>query len=414
MDSPEKTNSQKVMAKLDNMEGDMVQTLCELIRIKAVGPENGGGGEWEKARHIEKMLREWGITDIKHLDAPDADVKEGTRPNMLATVKGERPGPKMWLISHMDVVPKGEASLWDSNPFEPVVKGGKIIGRGSEDNGQELVSSIYALKAILEDGLKPKYDTILCLVSDEETGSQYGLQYLLKQGIFNKDDLIVITDAGNEEGDMLEVAEKSIIWVKATIVGKQAHASLPNKSINAHRAAALLVTRADKMLHEKFSRQDDLYDVPYSSFEPTKREAGVPNVNTIPGEEIVYFDCRVLPEYDLDDVMKTFDEAAEAVEKETDASIKIEAVQSEKAAPPTPPDAKVVEMLRKAVDMVHHNSPYPGGIGGGTVAALLRKQGLNVVVYGKIDDMAHAPNEYARIENLVGSSKVYACLALME
>ncbi|MCK4717904.1 MAG: M20 family metallo-hydrolase [Thermoplasmata archaeon] len=401
-----------VFSHIDALEGEMVETLCDLIAIPALGPENGGKGEGEKARYLEALLRGMGFDDIAHYDAPDRRVEEKARPNMVARISGDDSQHPFWLISHMDVVPSGELSHWESDPFKAVVKDGKITGRGAEDNGQELVASIYAMKALKALGLKPSRDVLLCLVSDEETGSKYGLAHLAELDLFKEGDLIVITDAGNEKGDMLEVAEKSILWLKASIVGKQAHASLPNKAVNAHRAAALFVSLADKVLHQRFLEKDGLYDVPWSSFEPTKHEGGVPNINTIPGEEIVYFDCRVLPLHALDDVLEVFEEAAREVENGTGASISLEPVQRDDAAPPTPHDALVVQMLQRAVDTVHHNEPRPGGIGGGTVAALLRKKGLEVVVYGKIDDMAHAPNEYSKIRNLVDGAKVYAALAL--
>jgi len=94
-------------------------------------------------------------------------------------------------MTHMDVVPPGELALWRGDPFRAWVEGGKIYGRGVEDNQQDLVASIFALKACLAENIKPSYDVGLALVADEETGSQKGIEYVLNQTeVFKKNDLI--------------------------------------------------------------------------------------------------------------------------------------------------------------------------------------------------------------------------------
>jgi len=66
------------------------------------------------------------------------------------------------------------------------VKDGKIYGRGSEDNGQSLVASLYAVKALMNLGIRPKRTIILAFVSDEETGSKHGLEWLMKERVMKK------------------------------------------------------------------------------------------------------------------------------------------------------------------------------------------------------------------------------------
>ena len=145
----------------------------------------------------------------------------------------------------------------------------------------------------------PSYDIGVALVADEETGSRKGIDYVLKQtDAFRKQDLIIVPDAGNETGTLIEVAEKSILWLKIKTLGKQAHGSTPEKGINSFKAAAYLITELDK-LHGIFNAKDGLFDPPISTFEPTKKEANVPNINTIPGEDVFYVDSRILPGYDV-------------------------------------------------------------------------------------------------------------------
>ncbi len=85
-----------------------------------------------------------------------------------------------------------------------------------EDNHHGIISPYLALKAIRECEVALGNAVGLVLVADEETGSKYGLDYLLINhgDFFRRDDLIVVPDGGNEEGTMVEVAEKSMLWLK--------------------------------------------------------------------------------------------------------------------------------------------------------------------------------------------------------
>jgi len=94
--------------------------------------------------------------------------------------------------------------------------------------------------------------------------------------------MFFVPDSGCEDGSLIEVAEKSILWMKVITHGKQCHASRPSLGINAFKAASDLVTRYQK-LYKKFPKKDRLYEPPISTFEPTKKENNVPNVNTLPG-----------------------------------------------------------------------------------------------------------------------------------
>ena len=102
-------------------------------------------------------------------------------------------------------------------------------------------------------------------------------------------------DAGSEDGTMIEVAEKSILWLRLTLLGQQGHASRPQRAENTLRAAAHVIVALDE-LHREFPGQNPLFRPPESTFEPTRKEANVGNINTIPGRDVFYLDCRVLPE----------------------------------------------------------------------------------------------------------------------
>ena len=396
---------------IEDLRDEMIVFLTEMCRIQAIAPDSGGKGEADRASFLLMKLARMGFTDVKVIEAPDKRVPSGSRPNIIVTVRGKnRKLPAVWVVTHMDIVPEGDRALWKTDPFDPVLKKDRIYGRGMEDNGQSLVASIYAAKALLDSGLKQGRDVKLAIVSDEEVGSKYGIQYLIQKGLFGKRDLILVPDAGSPDGSKIEVVEKSHLQLKVTTHGKQAHASRPHKGVNAFAAASKFVARIGDELYREFHLQDPMFDPPFSTFECTKKEPNVPNVNTIPGEDVFHMDCRVLPDIDLEDVMKTIRKVARAVEKETGARITFEDVRKGNAPQATPTDSPIVKNLQKAVRDIRKIRAKPMGIGGGTCAAYFREKGLPAAVWETNDELAHEPNEYCRISNLVGDAKVMARL----
>ncbi|MEM4465470.1 MAG: M20/M25/M40 family metallo-hydrolase, partial [Ignisphaera sp.] len=136
----------RISATVDGYRDEMARTLMELISIPAISPDYGYEGEYDKAERLVDVVRDWGFDRIDIYNASDSRAKNGVRPNIVAYYYGEnRDAPKIWILSHLDVVPPGDLSQWTvTKPFDPVFRDGKIFGRGAEDNGQAIVSSIYA------------------------------------------------------------------------------------------------------------------------------------------------------------------------------------------------------------------------------------------------------------------------------
>jgi succinyl-diaminopimelate desuccinylase len=402
---------ERIAARIRALEPAMIEMQRRLVALPAVSPHSGGEGEKAKVDYLRAELEGWGLEVVEYR-APDKKAPCGFRPSLVARLAGRDRQRTLWLMTHLDIVPAGPRDLWRHDPFDAWIEDGRIFGRGTEDNQQEMVASCFAVRALLDLNLKPAPDVALMLVADEETGSEYGAGWLLENhDLCRPADIVVVPDAGNETGTLLEIAEKSIAWVKFTTRGKQAHGSTPHHGNNAHRAGANLLVRLDRELHDRYAAEDKLFSPPGSTMEPTKKEANVPNVNTIPGEDIFYFDCRMLPEYALDDLLADMRRIAAAVAAEYKVEIRVETEQFAQAATPTSADAPVVKMLTQSVRAVLGREPFTRGIGGGTVAAMFRRRGIPAVVWGMNEGQAHKPNEHALIANMVATSQVYAHLA---
>jgi len=403
---------EKIFSYIENSVDGIIELESLLTSIPALAPESGGQGELEKSIALEKWLRAQGINDIFHMDAKDDRVASGVRPNFVATIPGRNDKSRLWIMTHMDVVPEGERSNWNTDPWKVTVKGKTLVGRGVEDNQQGLVSSVFMALAFVKQGFVPERTIKLLFVADEEVGSTFGIQHIINNhSLFGKDDLIIIPDGGNAEGTEIEVAEKNICWLQVRTKGVQTHAASPDKGVNAFLAASDLALRIHGLENTVFTARDSLFEPDRTTINPTKKEANVPNVNTIPGDDVFCVDMRILPQYPVSLVMAEARKVADAVEAEYKVKVSFEVLQSNESKA-TPADAPVVGHLKKAVREVYGVEARAIGIGGGTVGAYLRKAGFDCVVWAKMNETAHQPNESAEIANLIGDAKVFASLAL--
>ena len=401
----------RVLSAVEGLRGEMVEALSRICRIPAVSPHNGGTGEEEKAREIERLVAELGLGAVTWQRVEDERSPTGDRPSLFLEFPGKQ-RRRLCILTHVDIVPEGDRSLWTTDPYRPVVKGSRLYGRGVSDNGMTLIASLYALKALVASSADPEFSVCLVFAADEEMGSAFGLGPLLERGLFRPDDLVIAPDGGNDAGDFVEISEKAGLKLAFTVTGRQAHASLPNTGLNACRAANILAVEVDEALHKAFPDEDPLFDPPVSTFEPTRRFANVPNTNTVPGKERFEFDCRVLPSVSLDEVLEVVERVRKDVANRTGATIDLE-VNRNDAAVPTSPDSDIVRLLCGAVREVLGVEPRTGGIGGGTFAAFFRRKGIPAVVWQQeCAGVAHQPDEYTEIDYLVNNAKVFALMML--
>ncbi len=202
-------------------------------------------------------------------------------------------------------------------------------------------------------------------MADEETGSAYGLGHVVREHAeqFGPDDLFLVPDFGVPDSSLMEVAEKSMLWLKVEVFGRQCHASTPEQGVNTLVAAADFILRT-RRLHDEFPATDPLFTPPHSTFSPTRKDANVPNVNTIPGHDVFYVDCRVLPGYAVADVLDAFGRIAAEIEAEHGVRVGLRARAGQQAAPATPVDSEIVRRLTPAIEAVYGVTPAPAGIGG--------------------------------------------------
>ena len=396
----------EILGKIEASRDNMIEDMTAMIRIPAIGPLNGGKGEGHRADKVLEFLK--GFDSVERIDVRDIHDNSVMRPNILAKKNGRGKGT-VWIISHLDTVLPGDLDEWRTPPYEPVTKDGRIYGLGTEDNGQAVISSIYASKFFASGSLS-KRSIGLAIVADEETTSAMGIEYLVNAGLFEPEDVFIVPDWGVPGGTMVEVAEKHLVWLKFSVEGKQTHGSTPHNGLNAYRVSAKMLVDVLDRLEKRYPDSDPLFRPPTSTFEPTKSIMTVGNVNTIPGYHEFWLDIRLLPSYDPDDLVAFAKEIGAEWEERTKAKITVAVEQRTRSGKPSDIGCDEFKALRDSISSVIGKDPETVGVGGGTCANFCRLAGYNAYVWQCGGGSLHQPNEYCDLNNLMTDAKVFATL----
>jgi acetylornithine deacetylase/succinyl-diaminopimelate desuccinylase-like protein len=181
-----------------------VTMLQELVRIDSSKPQGVALG----ARWIAATLERNGI---------EAEIIESA-PSMLnvyARIKGRSPGEGLLLFNHIDVVPPGEG--WTVPPFEARMFGDRMVGRGTVDMKALTVCQLASFVDLAKSGRVPAHDLVFLATADEETGSQWGMQWLLA----HRPDIFAGVAYGITEGGLTEIMNERMTYFGVEIGGKQ-------------------------------------------------------------------------------------------------------------------------------------------------------------------------------------------------
>lgn len=219
---------------------EALELAAALIQVDTSNPP---GRETAAAELIRDWLTERGVSS--ELVGPDPE-----RLNLVSRIEGTGHGPSLMLMAHTDVVP-APPDHWTVGPFEGVVDGGWLIGRGAVDMKNELAARVAAFAAFAGGGSRPRGHLVLVAESDEERNvSDVGMSWLVRE----RPDLLCDV-ALNEGGGMLleleggskvvlvSVGEKKVTSLRLRVHGPSAHASVPDRENNAVRSAARAIDR---------------------------------------------------------------------------------------------------------------------------------------------------------------------------
>jgi acetylornithine deacetylase/succinyl-diaminopimelate desuccinylase-like protein len=176
--------------------------LQEYVRIDTSMPHGAAAG----ARWLAAQLRARGIEAELIQSAPD-------RLNVYARIRGRKPGEGLLLFNHIDVVPASDG--WTHPPFAGHLAFNQMYGRGTLDMKSVAICQLLAFADLVDD--QPEHDVVFLATADEETGSQYGMQWLLA----NRPDVFANMRYGITEGGITEVMTESMTYFGIEVGGKQ-------------------------------------------------------------------------------------------------------------------------------------------------------------------------------------------------
>ena len=349
---------------------DVVDLFMKLLSFASVTPDDAGS-----LAFIEAYLPGFEAFYVN---------KEGVKNLFMYKKFGE--GEHLCFAGHVDVVPPGDK--WESDPFVPLIREGKIYARGAQD----MKSGVAAFVQTLRETEHFDGTLSLLLTSDEEGEATYGtvimLEHLKEIGMLP--DYCIVAEPTCEErfGDAIKIGRRGSINGYITIHGRQGHAAYPEKALNpVHQIAPLLQQLAGVHL----DNGDD--DFAPSQMVITDIRGGMEVTNVTPGELKIMFNVR--------NSTKTTQETVKAHVERVLKGLDFELRLTQGSYPfVTQRDSKIVKKIEESICKVTGEETKLSTAGGTSDARFMGAFGIDVVEFGVINDTIHAPNECTSIEEV--------------
>lgn len=404
---------------IDAHKKDLVDLTCRLVNIDTTVPP---GLNYPKISQVlAGEIKELGVTptvsyipetSLRRRVSPEVGLK-GPRPNTYATLKGDAEGPWILLNGHVDVVP-ADPSGWSHDPFEPVVKNGKVYGRGSADMKGSGACQIFAMKALVETGAKFHGSITPTFTTDEEVGGYSGVNYLVDKHVITKDvDYCLSTDSGIEA---LHVASLGDAEYLITVHGKAAHSGRGWTGVNAIEYGASLIEDLKRLGEEVSRRRSRIDSEPGYGIRKMRPGLYVNTArgglkgNIIPDTFEILVDRRFIPEENEARVRREIAQVVrEFAGKHREVKVSLKMILSYDPML-TAPNHLLVRTVRKVARKVLRRDAPPCGSQGSTDMAAVSALGVPVAVIGatRLDSNIHGIDEHVRINDLVSVTKILA------
>ncbi len=413
--------TENLFKAIDERRDELVDLTRALIRFPTVNPP--GEAYRPCAEFIGDRLRARGFTvDYVHAAGTPGDNERYPRINVIARRAGGVPGPCVHFNSHIDVVQSGGG--WTLDPFAAVVKDGRVYGRGACDMKGGLAASIIAVEALIESAATLPGTLEISGTVDEESGGYGGVHYLAERGWFSppRVDHVIIPEPLNV--DRVCIGHRGVWWAEIETHGRMAHGSMPFLGDCAVRHMHAVVDRFERDLYPKLAaRHTDMPVVPSGARHSTlninsihggqAEMAGYP-APVVPDSCRMVIDRRLLIEESIDAAKGEVRELLEQLVKDRAGfrfSIRdIFEVRPTMADRNGPVARSAAAAIRRVIGREPEFICSPGTYDQKHIDRVGKLR--DCIAYGPgILDLAHQPDEYVVIEDMVNSAKVMALAA---
>jgi len=360
----------------------LARILADLVRINSVNPSlvSGGPGEAAAAAYVESALRRLGLDVIIIESAPG-------RPSVVGTLRGKGGGRSLMLNAHLDTV--GVEGM--PAPFTPVVREGRMYGRGAFDMKGSLAASLTAVKALVDAGVSLRGDLVLAGVADEEYASIGTAETIGRVQV----DGAIVTEATELD---LCLAHKGFVWLEVETFGRAAHGSRFDEGIDANIRMGRVLAALDALEQDLRSRR------PHPLVGPPSLHAAIlmggTELSTYAAHASLKIERRTIPGETQAQVET---EIAAILERLTTADPAFRATSKTllvRQPFEVSADAPLVRALQRAITDQRGKPPALIGKPFWMDSALLAAAGIESVVVGPVGAGAHAAEEWVDFKSL--------------
>jgi succinyl-diaminopimelate desuccinylase len=415
-------DSSEVLLKIVEARRDeMVALTQELVRFPTVNPP--GEAYRPCAEYIGRRLSARGfVVEYVHAAGTPGDDERYPRINVIARREGSGSGPCVHFNSHIDVVQTG--SGWSVEPFAGLVKDGRVYGRGTCDMKGGLAASIIAVEALIDSGEKFPGALEISGTVDEESGGYGGVHYLAERGWFSAPRVnhVIIPEPLNV--DRVCIGHRGVWWAEIETLGRMAHGSMPFLGDCAVRHMHAVIERFERELYPKLAaRRTDMPVVPSGARHSTlninsihggqAETAGFP-APCVPDSCRMIIDRRLLIEEDMAAVKNEVRDLLERLAAERDGFryslrdiFEVRPTMSDRNGPVARSTASAI---RRVMGRDAQFVCSPGTYDQKHIDRVGKLR--DCIAYGPgILDLAHQPDEYVVIDDMVNAAKVMALAA---
>ena len=389
------------LAQALDVHKDAILTFCQdLVRVASENPP--GNHYRECTDRLQLELDRLGIGQ-RVVEAPG--YHDRPRYNVLG-FHGD--GPRtLYFHGHYDVVP-----AQSREQFNPVVRNGRLYGRGSTDMKSGLAAMIYATYLLKELKVPLRGRIGLCLVADEETGGRGGSAYLEQLGLLGQDAVAMLTP--EPTSGVIWNANRGAITLQVTVKGRAAHVGLQHQGVNAFERMLQVAAALQGLKAEVEVRKTGYHIVPaaaaHSILMLGGRVEGGTNFNVVPDACRFTVERRFNPEEDLEAEKALLFALFEQV-RQQGTQLEIDVLQ-EGSSCGVAADHPVALALAETVEAVTGKRPAFEMCPGLLETRWYARKGIPAFAYGPgFLEVAHGPNEVVEIERIYQHTIIYAIMA---
>ncbi len=407
---------------LESQRETCIGILEDLVRFRTVNPKFSKSADRKETIKLQKYVQDF---MIKHGMAVDYWEVEDDLPNVVGILKGESPSNSLILNGHIDVVPPGDLNKWSTNPWDPVIHGGKLYGRGSGDMKAGVAANLLVAKFIHDHQIYLENDLQIHVVVDEEGGGG-GTKAVLEK--YSNGGGVIVTEPTD---NIINPTEGGLEWVRIHIEGVSSHAGwrysdiypgYKGEGVNAIEKAAKVIA-AVQDLERTWARKKSHPLLPYgiTTINPgvmiggaSKGQEG-PEITTnpaiTPDSCIIEFDLKFLPNENVKEVKEEFENFIKQVSL-TDDWLRDHVPTIEwgiRGISFPPVDTSLDHPLVEACSSSHREfniAPEFQGFVAVSDAAFYAGKGIPAIIYGPKSERIHGVNECVDIESYFQTIKV--------